>query len=68
MKSNKIFILLLFFLFWDTGNAQSWYLLTPSDGLDEETEDIFFLNADTGYGADWRINNIAFLRFVSLKC
>lgn len=59
MKSNNVILLLIFFLFWHIGSAQSWYLLTPSNGLDEETEDIFFLNPDTGYVAGWRVNNIS---------
>ena len=59
MKTRNLIIILLFILFGPISNAQSWILLPTPDGLDEETEDIFFLNPDTGYVAGWRINNIS---------
>ncbi len=59
MKTRNSMFLLLFFLFGHISNAQSWYLLPTANGLDEETEDVFFLNPDTGYVAGWRINNIS---------
>jgi photosystem II stability/assembly factor-like uncharacterized protein len=50
---------LVLFLSWNWSYSQSWYVVATSDGLDEETEDVFFLNPDTGYVAGWRVNNIS---------
>jgi photosystem II stability/assembly factor-like uncharacterized protein len=59
---KKIFFLFTFFIFSSSLFAQSWHLLTNSPAQTFRHDDLYFINADTGWvinvsGQVWRTND-----------